>query len=314
MNSISTPILFITFARPDYARKSFEAIRQVKPSILYFYSNKGRDNNEEELKRNNEVRDLISRIDWPCNLKTFFRDDYVDIYTSLFSAIDWIFKFEEKAIILEEDCVATPFFYDYCEELLLKYQADSKVWMISGNNFTEAGFKKDTDYIFSRFSHIYGWASWKDRWLKIDRKMDDHEEVIQSDVYNQYFLNKKQAVFVKNVFQNFKNGNMPDRPAWDYLFWYTAIKNNAYTIFPKKHLVANIGVVGHHNKSGEQMMWNREPQYLVKNSHAIKHPAYVFPDDYYDTFHFDNYIKMVSKSSLFAKIMRKLEKILLQKI
>jgi hypothetical protein len=310
MKSINTPILFITFARPDYARKSFEAIRLVKPKTLYFYNNKGRENNEDELKLNEGVRSLINKVDWPCNLKTFFREDYVGIYTSLFSAIDWVFDNEDKAIILEEDCVATPFFYNYCEELLQKYATDSRVWMISGNNFTEEGFNKDSDYFFSRFSHIYGWASWKDRWLKIDRTMDDHENVIKSGIYDQYFLSKKQATYVKIGFENFKNGNMPHNPAWDYLFWYSAIKNNAYSIFPKKHLVANIGVVGHHNKSGEPMMWNRKPDNIVKDNSPLKHPAYIYPDNHFDSFHFDNYILKVSKVNFLERIKRKLNKVL----
>lgn len=310
----NTPVLFITFVRPDYAKKSFEAIRQIKPKTLYFYNNKGREDNEDELKLNEEVRSLINKIDWSCNLKTFFREEYVNIYRSLFSAIDWVFDNEEKAIILEEDCVASPSFYNYCEELLEKYAADSRVWMISGNNFTEEGFKNDTDYIFSRFSHIYGWASWKDRWKKIDRTMDDLEQVIKAGIYEQYFLTKKQATFVKKIFKNFKNTNMPDSPAWDYLFWYSAIKNNAFTIFPKKHLVGNIGVVGHHNKSGKTMMWNVEPNYIEKDSKLLKHPAYIFPNNYYDSFHFENYILKMSKSNILERIKRKLKRVFLKKI
>ncbi|NOU48459.1 MAG: hypothetical protein HOO86_15575 [Bacteroidales bacterium] len=311
MKSIDTPVLFITFARPDYARKSFEAIKQAKPKNLYFYNNKGREDNENELKLNREVKDLINKVDWPCNLRTFFREDHVDIYTSLFSAIDWVFKSEEKAIILEEDCVATPYFFNYCEELLQKYASDSRVWMISGNNFTEEGFKDDADYIFSRFSHIYGWASWRDRWEKIDRTMEDHDLVIDLGIYEKYFLTKNQAKYVKNRFVNFKKGNLPANPAWDFLFWYSAIKNNAFTIFPKKHLVGNIGVIGHHNKSGEPMIWNRVPLNIEKNPFTLKHPSFIFPDDNYDRFHFNNYISMLSRVSFLDRVIRKVRKLIL---
>lgn len=80
----NTPILYITFARSEYARKTFDAIKLAKPKRLYFYSNKARINNIEEIRNNNEIRSYIDEIDWPCKLETFFRDEYVDIYTSLF--------------------------------------------------------------------------------------------------------------------------------------------------------------------------------------------------------------------------------------
>ncbi|MDP3463668.1 MAG: hypothetical protein Q8S18_12830 [Bacteroidales bacterium] len=313
MKTVNTPILFITFARPEYAKKTFEAIKKVKPRKLYFYNNIARPDNSDEINRNRQVRALLKEIDWECEVETFFREDHADIYTSLFSAIDWVFENEEQAIILEEDCVATPYFFYYCEELLNKYKADSRVWMISGNNFTEDGFINDTDYFFSRFSHIYGWASWKDRWKKIDRAMEDHRYVIDSGIYEQYFLTKKQARHVKKKFVNFKKNNLPALPAWDFLFWYSAIKNNAFTIFPKKHLVGNIGVIGHHNKKGEPMIWNREPIPIEKNPFTLKHPMFIYPDNSYDRFHFNRYIKKYSSTNQLALLAKKIAKAIIRK-
>ena len=45
---VETPVLFITFVRPDYARQTWEGIKAAKPKTLYFYSNKGREEKEGE--------------------------------------------------------------------------------------------------------------------------------------------------------------------------------------------------------------------------------------------------------------------------
>ena len=51
---VKSPILFITFVRPEYARYSWNAIKEAKPEKLYFYSNKGRIDKEGEIEKNNE--------------------------------------------------------------------------------------------------------------------------------------------------------------------------------------------------------------------------------------------------------------------
>lgn len=107
---LSTPVLFCTFARPECARQSFNAIKAAKPSVLYFYSNKAREEKPDEVKRNTEIREYIKEIDWDCDLHTWFRDEYVDVYTSLLGAINWVFDNEEQAIVMEEDARLFGFF------------------------------------------------------------------------------------------------------------------------------------------------------------------------------------------------------------
>ena len=99
---VNTPILFETFARVEYARKVWEAIKQAQPKKLYFYSNKGRIDRRGEIDKNNEIRSWINEIDWDCELHTWFRDECVDVYTSLRGAINWLFNNEEEGIILED--------------------------------------------------------------------------------------------------------------------------------------------------------------------------------------------------------------------
>jgi hypothetical protein len=80
---VETPVLYITFARPEYASKSFEAIKKSKPKKLYFYSNKARDDKPDEVKRNLLVRSYIDQIDWDCDVKTWFREAMLVCITSI---------------------------------------------------------------------------------------------------------------------------------------------------------------------------------------------------------------------------------------
>ena len=51
MIMVETPVLFITFARPDYARQTWDGIKAAKPQTLYFYSNKALKKKKEKLKK-----------------------------------------------------------------------------------------------------------------------------------------------------------------------------------------------------------------------------------------------------------------------
>ena len=59
MIMVETPVLFITFARPDYARQTWDGIKAAKPQTLYFYSNKGRQEKEGEMEKNDEIRSFM---------------------------------------------------------------------------------------------------------------------------------------------------------------------------------------------------------------------------------------------------------------
>lgn len=102
---MDTAVLFETFARPQYARQVFDQIKKAKPKKLYFYSNKARVDRPDEVRNNEEIRSWVKEIDWDCELHTFFREEYVDVYTSVQGAMDWVFENEEQAIVLEDDCV-----------------------------------------------------------------------------------------------------------------------------------------------------------------------------------------------------------------
>ena len=93
---MDTAVLFETFARPQYARQVFDQIKKAKPKKLYFYSNKARVDRPDEVRNNEEIRSWVKEVDWDCELHTFFREEYVDVYTSVRGAMDWVFDNEEQ--------------------------------------------------------------------------------------------------------------------------------------------------------------------------------------------------------------------------
>lgn len=302
----NTPVLFITFARPEYARKTFEAIKEAKPTKLYFYSNKARLTNEDEVFRNNTIRSYVDEIDWDCEVFTFFRDEHVDIYTSLWSALDWVFNNEEQAIILEEDCVPSIAFFDYCEKLLKEYKNEQRVWLLSGNNFIEDFNPNNFDYTFSRFPFMYGWASWQSRWQRLQRENINWEEMKLYGLNEQYALNKKKTKYLIKVHEKiFKT--LEQKKTWDYVVGFTLIKENAVGIIPRTNLVSNIGLNGHHNNGSGEGFANRKVTLQTNVFEINRKPSFIVPDYFYDQKFFHEIF--YKKTLLHVKILNRLKRI-----
>jgi hypothetical protein len=304
---VEYPVLYMTFARPEYARQSFNAIKKAKPKKLYFYSNKARTENFDEIKRNKEIRNYINEIDWDCNLKTWFRDEYVDIYTSLLGAMNWVFENEEDAIVIEEDVVANSAFFSFCGQMLLKYKEDQRIWMIAGSNYIEGYNPLGHDYIFSHNMPIHGWASWRDRWKKVDFENPPLDKILEEKVLASLFTSKKEKIFFSENLRNTKVKLLRTK-CWDGIFCTVGRSYGALSVIPSHNLITNIGNKGvHSNYSIKDLAYvhstYKEAEYIIKDE-----PCFVIANTAYDKKLCEDFL--LKNHSLFFKIKNKLRLIL----
>lgn len=275
--SVSTPVLYITFARPEVARQSFDAIKKAKPSKLYFYSNKGRSDKPDELKRNEEIRSWVKEIDWDCDLHTWFREDYVDVWTSIPGAINWIYESEDRAIVIEEDAVCSVAFFDFCQKMLEKYADDLRVWSVGGNNYVKRKVKHQYDYYFSHHSYISGWASWKNRWQKLDFENIRAREVLEANVMKACFCSEREQRlyngFLREDIERYEKTR-----CWDGIFNYTMRAEGALTIIPAYHLVKNVGTSGVNSRTFLPNRMFKDVNYFKDEYSIEKEPPFMVVD------------------------------------
>ncbi len=129
------------------------------------------------------------------------------------SAIDWFFSQVEEGIILEDDCVPDQSFFLFCQELLERYRDDKRIMMISGDNFEFGQKRMEYSYYFSRYFHIWGWATWKRAWKYYDVDMKAWPEIREKGYLNDLLYEKKIVKYWESIFNQVYEGLIN---TWDY--------------------------------------------------------------------------------------------------
>lgn len=236
-SNLQTPVLFLVFSRPSTTKIVFESIRQARPAKLYVVADGPRDHKPGEREKCEEVRTIIKNIDWECELKTLFREENYGCGKGVSNGITWFFENEPEGIILEDDCLPHPTFFQYCADLLAKYRTDTRVMEISGNSLLPPDYSNDNySYSFSNFNGIWGWASWRRAWNLYDYEMKEYKHVQRMKVL------EFKTIFEKDYFNwVFERTFLFPHITWDYQWEFVKRINSGLTIIPKKNLVINLG-------------------------------------------------------------------------
>ena len=67
---METPVLLITFNRPEYTKIMLEALKAANVKNLYIFKDGPRPYNENDKIKSKEIEELINNIDWECNITT----------------------------------------------------------------------------------------------------------------------------------------------------------------------------------------------------------------------------------------------------
>lgn len=232
-----TPILLIAFNDVATTQKVLAAIRVRRPRRLFFAVDAPRLENSIDENGCRAVKQLIEQIDWPCEIKTFFPETNLGPRLAVSGAISWFFSQVEAGIILEHDCLPADSFFDFCAELLDKYQDDARIMHISGNFFQRQPVGQSS-YYFSHIPHIWGWATWRRAWQYYDLRLAGLLEFKQSGLIKKIFNKKIQQRCWLEIFDQYYNGA---GDSWDWQWSFALMSRDGLAVNPNVNLVTNIG-------------------------------------------------------------------------
>ncbi|MCR5036388.1 MAG: glycosyltransferase [Bacteroidales bacterium] len=237
---MKTPILLITFNRPDHVRRVLTEIRKQKPTELYVCQDGAREGNENDKIKCQEVRDVIKElVDWSCNLHTLYQEKNLGCGLGPAAGISWFFEHVELGIVMEDDCLPHPDFFNYCEELLEHYKNDKKVLFINSTLYDNR-WQCEASYGFSHYMVTGAWAAKRETWHGFDLDLNTLNAWSFRKQVLRITHNRAEANWwyfkVKEI-----QKDTDKKSYWDYQMQIHLFRSNALTIHPRVNLISNIG-------------------------------------------------------------------------
>lgn len=300
---MKSPILCIIFNRPETTRKVFEVLQKVKPPKLYICAEGPRENKPEDIELCKETRAIYDKIDWECDVHKYYREkNSGGCGPGVSGAITWFFDNVEEGIILEDDIVPHPDFFDFCDEMLERYRKNETVKCVCGYNIFFDGVEKyPYSYYFSHYMHVWGWATWKRTWNDYDYTLKTIPQKKFEKAVNRLPISHESKMGIFSTFNTMTSDNPID--TWDYQLLFNIIFHKGLTIIPTTNLCQNIGCgveQATHTTVFDDIIFN----HVGKKIFPLSHPSKVKNNKKLDRITFSNSISETSyRKSLLAKVI-----------
>ena len=207
--------------------------------------------------------------------------------------MDWFFQSVERGIILEDDCVPDDSFFQYCTELLERYKDASEIMHINGSNFQYGRKRGEFSYYFSKYSHVWGWATWRRAWRCYDHSLSSFPQFKKNNVIDTAVSDSKQKTHWMTFFEGLYSGtyNTCDGK-WLYAIW----AHMGVCITPNTNMISNIGFG---LDAGHTILKDKSMGQPVANIGRLTHPISIVIDYEADNLTF----KKIVHKSFFQKAL-----------
>ena len=248
------PIILFCYNRPWHVEQTLIALSKnelADQCVLYIYCDGPKeDSTEEQIKKIKDVRNVVRKENWCKEVHIIEAEKNKGLADSIICGVKDVINKHGSCIVLEDDLVSSPYFLRYMNIALNFYKDYPSVFSVSANRPPLSIMQIPDDYQFDVFvclrSYSTGWATWKDRWDKIDWSMD---------IFDKYKSNKSIAEALSRLGDDFapmmqmqEDGKID---SWAVRFGFMHFVHHAVAILPCNSYVTNIGFDGSGIHSGK---------------------------------------------------------------
>lgn len=232
------PICLFTYNRFNETRQTIEALQNnflAKKSDLIIFSDGGKDAASQTQVE--KVRQYLRTVTGFKSIQIIESPINKGLANSIITGVTQIIEQYGKVIVLEDDLITSRNFLDYMNQCLDFYENEPRVLSISGFSYSFSlprSYKYDMALGYRASS--WGWATWKNRWDKVDWDIESYHS-FKYNLYKRLKFNRggsDMSVMLDRHISKKIN-------SWAICFSYHQYVNNLLDVYPVKSKIQNIG-------------------------------------------------------------------------
>ena len=236
------PIAVFAFNRPDHLRQTLEALAAnelAAASDLTIFCDGPRHEKEKSLT--DAARSVAAEARGFHSVEVIARERNLGCANSVIAGLEEMFSRHERLVVIEDDILCSPHTLRFLNAGLERYADEPVVFNIAAWSppprivSVSGGYPYDA-YFVPRFDG-WGWASWRDRWEKVDWLMPDYAFFTESRCLQNAF--NQGGEDMAPMLHAQMEGKID---AWDIRMDYARFKHGCVGLNPVRSYTTNIGM------------------------------------------------------------------------
>lgn len=223
------PVVIFAYRRKDYLQRlvaSLKICNEFAESQIYLYCDGARSS--EDYDEVADVKKFAKSLKIG-NIKVILRDRNLGLAKSVISGVSEVLQQHERVIVLEDDLEVTKHFLQFMNAALGFYQEDKNIISISGYAPKSSS---QSDVNFSPRAISTGWATWADKW----RRVDWNTETLRDNLKDKNFVQKLKAAGA-DLPRSLKHYQQGSIDSWAVRLVYHQTLNDLVSVIPRRSLV-----------------------------------------------------------------------------
>lgn len=282
------PIIVFGYNRPEHYQRTLEALSKnilARESVLFLYCDGAKDNAaEDSLSRIAEVRTIAYNQHWAKETHVIESKENRGLANSIIGGVTEVINKYGRVIVLEDDLVTSTCFLEYMNKALDYYANRPTVFSVGGFQMSSEKMIIPEDYPYDTYVSLrassWGWATWKERWNRVDWSMDYMPDLLKHP-HEQEAWRRGGDDMLPMLIQQYKG----EINSWAIRFCFAHFHEHAISILPTCSFVSNIGCDGSGvhcaaTKIGESILTQEFRGRFVENLYEDRHIINAFANVY----------------------------------
>lgn len=305
MSLTTAPIALFAFNRSEHLQRTLNALAAnefAHKSELVIFCDGPRNDVE---KQQTDAVCALAHQERKRNRFAFVRiverPDNLGCAKAIIAGLTEMFAVHKRLIVMEDDILCSPRTLAYLNSGLEKYEKYSTVWNIAAWSPPPAIFSISKEYPYDAYAiprfNCWGWASWRDRWDRIDWSMNDYTFFSECHTLQKAFDQGGEDMSPMLAAQMEKKID-----AWDIRMDYTRFKHGCVGLNPVYSYTTNIGMGSGTHTTEYTDRYDNDLSLALANPRL---PDHIFVDaDILAAYH-----KVYAPSRLGERVLNKIQRI-----